>query len=121
MTDSVADSMSRIGPGEKNDATLLQVVGQIVGLIPGWIDVLKDCGAPTVVIEKYELALTRLEDTRVAAKERARNAERTLREVITSAEWYFKGDKAELADAKVEALRPCNIAREIRQGKRVFI
>lgn len=114
ISDEVRASLERYtGPDESQPEMLQHVLENMLANIPGWLEELGANGAPAVVIAKYTGILRALSNTGLPLKLRARDAERTVREIITSVEWYYRGDKRDLDKAKEEALRPCQQARDI--------
>lgn len=127
MTDDVRERMARYaGPEESRPVTLQFVFEQMLVVLSDFITTLKSYNAdgkkvvPIVILAKYESALTELEGVTLPLKKRARNAERLVREILTSVDWYVPADeRPQFAEAKREALKPCKTARQILGGQRV--
>lgn len=119
----VQDRLARfVAPEESSPVTLRQVLDQMLGAILGnWLTILRDTGAPPVFLRKYEGAIKALEDDRLPLRQRARDAERLVREIINAAAWYYKGDQTEFREAKAEAMRTCALARRVLGGQRLEV
>ncbi len=135
FTDAVQSSLKKFLPAEEErEPELERVLDAMLSGLPQWIEMLRSGGieipegkdrseasAPELIIRKYEVTLSEIQGRKLPLKQRAKAAERMVREIMTSVEWYWRGDRQSLLDAKSEVLPVCKIARQILGGQKLSL
>jgi hypothetical protein len=118
---SIQQRLSRFtAPEESQPQTLESVLMNMLLAFESWMDELRSLRTPAVIIAKYEGGIRSLRNEDLPLKLRAKNAERLLRECVTSVGYYTAPEKqVEFLDAKKEALDTCKTARDILGGQKV--
>jgi len=125
MSESIQARLARFtGDGESGQRPLSQVLATMLDNIESWFQNLKDLNTethvvvPKIVLAKYEGVLAALKNEGLPLKLRARDAERTTREILTSFAYYMpESFRADFEVGKSEALRAAKEARNILRGR----